>query len=258
MNHRVVLVDDDASIRRWVEMALEDLAVDLVSCASVSQACQALQQQPAKLMITDLMMPGQSGFDLLAQLAADPALRGGALLAVFSAGLSAAAREKLAGLDVWRELHKPVSLAALEACVLEALAWRGPSTAVGPAPEATTAPSALAVQTAVPVQRDPVRHAIDRSFGGDAALHAAFQQHAAQQFQADRQEGDRALAAGDWPALRRLAHSLKSVLAMLGAEPGATLARQLEAAADSADAPACQRGWAQLRLLLMAPGPQPR
>jgi CheY-like chemotaxis protein len=85
---RVVCVDDDASIRRFVELALEDLPVELLTCADATTARELLRQGPVALLITDLMMPGESGFELLASLMADPALRGGALLAVFSAGLA--------------------------------------------------------------------------------------------------------------------------------------------------------------------------
>ena len=43
------------------------------------------------------------------------------LALVFSAGLNADNRARLVGLDVWRELSKPVSLQALEDCVRDAL-----------------------------------------------------------------------------------------------------------------------------------------
>lgn len=237
---RVVLVDDDTSIRRYVGLALEDLPIQLVSCASAAEARQALQAAPAALLITDLMMPGESGFDLLQQLAEQPALRGGARLAVFSAGISAATRERLATLGVWRELHKPVSLAALEACVTDALALA----AAAPAGALATGAAAGAAFGAAELA------AIEGSFGGDAGLFTAFRDQARAQFKADLAEGDRALAAADWPALRRLAHSLKSVLLLLGDETAAATARALEQAAEAGAAGACPALWARLRLTL--------
>jgi CheY-like chemotaxis protein len=237
---RVLLVDDDPSIRRLVELALEDLPIELVSCASVAQARAELRVQAAKLVITDLMMPVESGFDLLEALAADPALRAGAHLAVFSAGLNAPTRARLAGLGVWRELDKPVSISALEACVVDALALApGPAAAAAPG---TPSPGTFGVEE---------RAAIDGGFGGDAALYAAFREQALQQFGADALEGDRALAAADWPALRRLVHSLKGVLALLGHTAQADHARALEAAAERGDAAACASGWPRLRADLL-------
>lgn len=234
---RVVLVDDDASIRRFVALALEELPIELVPCASAAEARQALRAAPAALLITDLMMPGETGFDLLRQLAEQPALRGPARLAVFSAGLNAAARERLAALGVWRELDKPVSLAALEACVAEAT---GLAAAAPVAPGAAPGGAFSAAE----------RHAIEAAFGGDGELFRAFRDGARAQFTHDLAEGDRALAAADWPALRRLAHSLKSVLTLLGNDAAATTARTLEAAAAAADADTCRARWPLLRAAL--------
>jgi CheY-like chemotaxis protein len=233
----VLLVDDDATIRRFVALALEDLPIALVACADAAAARAALRDGPAALLITDLMMPGESGFELLASLAADPALRGGARLAVFSAGLNAATRARLASLDVWRELDKPVSVAALEACVADALALPPPTTEA-PTPAPATPPDAALSAAERAVVAD--------GFGGDLALFLAFRRHARQQFAADRQALAAALAAADWPALRRQAHSLKGALATLGDDTGRALARALEDAAEAADAAACQTAWPRL------------
>jgi HPt (histidine-containing phosphotransfer) domain-containing protein len=56
----------------------------------------------------------------------------------------------------------------------------------------------------------------------------------------------RALAAADLPALRRLAHSLKSVLQTLGHDAASAQARQLEADAAAGRSEAAQQGWARL------------
>ncbi len=230
---RVVCVDDDASIRRFVGLVLEDLPVDFIACADAAAAREALRQGPVALLITDLMMPGENGFELLASLAADPALRGGARLAVFSAGLNAGTRARLEGLDVWRELDKPVSVTALEACVNEAL-QRAPAAA---RPAAPAAPEAIDAIT---------RAVIDDAFGGDAALYTAFRTSALAQFVADREALAQALGAGDWPALHRQAHSLKGALATLGDRAGCDHARRLEDAAAQADEAACRQHWPAL------------
>jgi CheY-like chemotaxis protein len=229
---RVVFVDDDAAIRRLVASVLEDLPIELVCCASVAEARAALRERAARLLITDLMLPVETGFDLLASLAADPGLRAGAHLAVFSAGLNAGTRARLEGLGVWRELAKPVSLQALEDCVSDALAL----------PPDAAAPATPAVPEGVVLHAHEA-HAIATQFGGDAVLYLAFRSQVHAQWALDLQEGERAVAQADWPALHRLAHSLKGVLSLLGDEPGAALARRLEAAGAAADARACALGW---------------
>lgn len=232
---RVVLVDDDATIRRLAEMALEDLSIQFIACDGAAAARQALRDGPAALLITDLMMPGESGFELLASLVADPALRAGARLVVFSAGLNADNRARLAGLDVWRELSKPVSLQALEDCVLDAL---------GPLPPAQAAASSA--QGAIAAWSAAEQQVLADKFGGDERLFADFRAQVHRQWAEDLAEGTRLCAAADWPALQRLAHSLKAVLELLGDAAGADTARQLEAAAAVGDAARCRDSWPRL------------
>lgn len=239
---RVIVVDDDPSIRRLVALALEDLAIDLQLCAGAAEAVQALQAGPARLLITDLMMPGITGFDLLQQLADDPALRGGARLAVFSAGLNAQAQARLAGLPVWRQIDKPVSVLALANLVEQAVADDGPA----PADEPSAPADAPADGTAA---------AIAQHFGGQAALFHAFRASCVQQLPLDLLQADTALVVRDAGTVRRMGHSLKSVLQLLGEPAASTDARALEQAAAEADWPACDAAWQRLRAALQRLAP---
>lgn len=225
---RVLLVEDDPSIRRFVAMALEELPIELVEAGTLAEAEALLATGPVRLVLSDLMLPDGSGMALLQALAADPARRGGARLAAFSAGISAERRAQLEALGVDEVLSKPASLAALEACVQRAL--EGP--AVPPAP-------AVAADDAV------ARH-----FGGDRALYEAFSAACYAQFGVDLRQGDAALAASDLQALRRLAHSLKSVLQTLGHEEPGRVAAALETLAAEGDAQRTPAAWARLRSLL--------
>lgn len=221
MNARVVFVEDDASIRRFVGLALEDLPITLVECETL-QAGRAALADGADLLITDLMLPDGHGTELLA---GSPPRS-----IVFSAGVNAALRERLQGLGVWRILDKPVSIGALVEAVESALAGTAPA----------AAPS-------LPDTGDAVQH----HFGGDASLYAAFRSQAVAQFAADIAEGDRCSAAADLPALRRLAHNLKSVLLLLGDAAGSAAARTLEQQAQAGDA-ACTALWPGLRARVQA------
>lgn len=220
MAARVVLVEDDPTIRRFVSLALEELPITLVECVDL-QAGRAALGEGAQLLITDLMLPDGNGIDLLAGPPAPPRS------IVFSAGVNAALRDRLLGLGVWRVLDKPVSIGAL----LEAV-----ESALGGGPPPTEAP----VLAANPVERH---------FGGDEAFFQAFLAQAKQQFGDDVAEGERCCAAADLPALRRLAHSLKSVLQLLGDDAASELARRLErqAAAGAHDSVA---QWPELRAVL--------
>lgn len=240
---RVLLVDDDPSIRRFVALALEEQPLELIACASVAEALAELRRRPVELLLTDLMMPGETGLDLLARLADEPALRGTARVVVFSAGLNAAMQARLAGFDVWRLLAKPISVLELEACVHDGLALAAGDGAPRTAAAAPPPAAGLSADEAA---------AVERHFGGDAALFVAFRDSCREQFGADLRRGDAAVAAADAAALRLLAHSLKSVLATLGHDAAGATARQLEAAAAAADWPGAGPLWWRLRATLAA------
>jgi DNA-binding NtrC family response regulator len=72
MNRRKVLViDDDASLRRVMEMQLEEIGCDVVSVASGKEALAVLDDITPALVITDLRIPGMSGMDILKLIRAD-------------------------------------------------------------------------------------------------------------------------------------------------------------------------------------------
>ena len=233
----VLLVEDDASLQRFVALALEDLEIELCVVDTVDAALALLAQRPVALILSDLMLPGRSGLELIDELAARPDLLGPARLAVLSAGLNPGNRRLLERPELWRLLSNPCAAVELEACVREAIA---------------AAPRAAPPATAAAAAEEPpeIAAAIAHHFGGNRALYLAFRAGCLQQFQADMAEGDRACDAADAQALRRLAHSLKSVLLTLGHEPASLLARRLEDRAAGADWDAARPGWAALRAAL--------
>lgn len=225
---RVVLVEDDAAIRQFVSMALEDHALELVACPTLAAARQALGEAPVVLVLLDMMLPDGSGLDLLR----DTDLRqraGTARWVIFSAGVSPATTAQLAELRVERLLHKPVSLSALCSCVDEALAAAHPAATSPPMVAASADQPTATHPSAAPDGSDAAQaHAVQMYFEGDHTLFAQMRQHASRQFLRDAAAGDAALAAGDLPALRRVAHSLKTILRMLGHPQASQQALELE------------------------------
>jgi DNA-binding response OmpR family regulator len=224
---RVLVIEDDASIRRFIELALEEEPIELVQAESVAQGLAALRGRgPFRLVMTDLMLPDGSGQQLLQALQGDAALRAGARVAVFSAGLSAETRQQLAGLGVDEVIAKPAGVAQLLTCVQRAL---------------DAGPAEAPVPTA-----DPEALAVDLYFAGNRPLYETYRDSCRQQFALDRQAGDAAVQAADWQALRRLAHSLKSVLQTLGHDADGATARTLEADTDAGRHEAARAGWQRL------------
>ena len=157
---KVLLVEDDSSIARFVQMALEELPIELVTCANVPDAMQALHAGGVELIITDLMLPGESGIDLVQRLLQEPVQGRRIPVAVFSAGLTPPVREQLQAMKVWRMVSKPASVAELEACVTDALALVAEPPANAPAPTTTLADEAA----------DDEAQAIATHFAGDEFL----------------------------------------------------------------------------------------
>lgn len=228
---RVLLLEDDPAARRFVQLALDSLSVDLVPCATLAEARQALADSAVRLVLTDLTLPDGSGLDLLQWLQGRAQPPGGVCrTVVFSGGIDPAVERRLQALQVWRVLRKPVSVGVLMACVSEALASLAPQEP--PAPPTAAMP-----------RPDPVAE----FFGGNRPLYDAYRTACLAQFTQDLDDGDLAARTGDAQALRRVAHNLKSVLTMLGEAAAAQQARGTEELAASGAAEPMRQGWRQLR-----------
>jgi len=237
-----VLVEDDASIRRLVELTLQGWPIELKLCDGVASARAVLREAPPQLLITDVQMPGESGWDLLRALSQEDDLHAPERTVLLSAGITTP-MGSLSPWPIWRELRKPFSTVELEACLLAALGRD-----VGQAASARL-PAQLSTG-----ELDAAHAPIERFFGGQQKLYAAFVASVRPQFAEDIRAGDAACAQPDLPALRRLAHNLGGIFDMLGDAHGASLAREMEAACLSGSAAQAQGVWAGVRAALEASG----
>lgn len=232
---RLLLIEDDASIARFVQLALEGLpdhdaqapAVQLTVAASLREAREALAAGGWQVVISDLMLPDGSAESLLSDGFALE--RGAPTWVVFSAGVQEERAAVLASRGVARILRKPVPLVELLDTIAALLR------------DAGAAPAAPAAPAAMPL--DPVA----QHFGGDRALFEQFLDGCLSRFADDLAQGRAACEAGDAPALRRVAHGLKAVLELIG-EPGLSAqARALEnALADAPPGAPLPAGWEPL------------
>ena len=71
MNPTVWVVDDDASIRWVLEKALSEAGMAVRTFEAVAPVLQALAEERPDLVISDVRMPGQDGFDLLRRIRAE-------------------------------------------------------------------------------------------------------------------------------------------------------------------------------------------
>ncbi|HMI32099.1 MAG TPA: ATP-binding protein, partial [Candidatus Limnocylindrales bacterium] len=111
---RILLVEDDQDSRELVAMFLSGQGAQVSAVSSCREAFVSLAAQKPDLLISDIAMPGESGYDLIAKLRALPAEKGGSLPAVALtayAGTEDASRALRAGFDV--HVAKPVEMMAL-------------------------------------------------------------------------------------------------------------------------------------------------
>ena len=72
---RVLIADDDPSIRRMLAVALGKQGYRTADARDGSEALEAMRAGQADLVLLDLMMPKVTGWEVLAQRAAAPDLR---------------------------------------------------------------------------------------------------------------------------------------------------------------------------------------
>ena len=242
---KVLLVEDDDAVRRFVQAALEDIAVELHMTSGIADAVARLAAAPFALVLTDLMLAGESGRTLVQRLQREPALGGGPLVAVYSAGLTPDVCAELSRLGAWRMLHKPVPVADLRQCIRDAVGLSPPAAADAPRAK----PQAQASRS-----RPAPAGVVESYFGGNERIYLGYREACEQQFPADVAEGDRAVAAQDPQAMRRLAHTLKSVLQALGHTQAADMARAIDIACVKNEWPGVLQQWPVLRATLVGLG----
>ncbi|MFC2071836.1 sigma-54-dependent transcriptional regulator [Chloroflexota bacterium] len=68
---RVLVVDDDKSIRNVVQRILEEVGYDVVTAANGQEALDKVSQLMPEAVVLDIKMPGMSGMEVLTQIAAN-------------------------------------------------------------------------------------------------------------------------------------------------------------------------------------------
>ncbi|CAN5594622.1 hypothetical protein BH10CHL1_BH10CHL1_20720 [soil metagenome] len=63
--HHVLIVDDEEKLGRFISIILKQRGYTPVACQSVAEARKQLDARTWDLVITDIVMPRESGFDLM-------------------------------------------------------------------------------------------------------------------------------------------------------------------------------------------------
>jgi CheY-like chemotaxis protein len=108
----ILVVDDEATIRQFVTSMLEDEGYRVLQASHGAQALVLALGEVPDLVLTDWMMPGMNGAELIRHLKNNAATRGVPIVLMTAAGRAAAERSQADAV-----LTKPFEFNALLALV---------------------------------------------------------------------------------------------------------------------------------------------
>lgn len=74
INKRVIVVDDEADVREYLKIALEDAGFEVETACDGLEALEKIRENPPNLISLDLVMPKHSGVKCYRELQKDKAL----------------------------------------------------------------------------------------------------------------------------------------------------------------------------------------
>ncbi|GEM_PF-2331508 len=221
----VLLIEQNAVSRQLVALCLEPLDLDFHGCASIAAGhCWMGVHGAPDLLLTGLKFSGESGMAFIAALRRGSAWQHSLPVMVIASDVSPQQRLELHQQQVLCVLVKPFALDLLRDTVSSVLDF----------------PPHVAQLEAVRTR-----------FNGDEKMYGVFVAGCIDYFPADAQATSNACALSDWATVQRVAHSLKSVLALLREDVASELARRMEQACAEGRTAAAVALWAILRPWLL-------
>ncbi|HEV2170454.1 MAG TPA: ATP-binding protein, partial [Candidatus Binatus sp.] len=116
---RVLFVDDERDAREVVRAIFQESGAEIATASNVEEAMQLIESFKPNVLISDIGMPTEDGYDLIRKVRALPADRGGTIPAV---ALTAIARtqDRLKVLAAGYQMHVPKPLEPLELAIVVA------------------------------------------------------------------------------------------------------------------------------------------
>lgn len=72
MGEHILVIEDSAPIRRLVEICLRDVGPPIITAADGPSGLKSVAGNPPGLIVLDIGLPGMHGWDVLAEIRADP------------------------------------------------------------------------------------------------------------------------------------------------------------------------------------------
>jgi CheY-like chemotaxis protein len=141
---RVLVADDSITVRKLVEHVLEARGVRVLSAPSGTEAIEQIERERPDLIISDVVMPDKSGYEICTFVREHPELSSTPVLLI-SGVLNAAVREQAARVQSDDVIGKPFSASELGQKVDHLLGLGAARPARLPPRKATSRPIATAV-----------------------------------------------------------------------------------------------------------------
>jgi two-component system KDP operon response regulator KdpE len=125
---KILIVDDEPAIRRFLKASLDSAGFQIVAAESAAQAMEALGHEKPDLMVLDLGLPDQDGMDVIRQV------RAGSQVPIIVLSVRNDEPGKVAALDLGADdyIVKPFGVEELLARVRAALRHRLQQQGLGP------------------------------------------------------------------------------------------------------------------------------
>jgi two-component system phosphate regulon response regulator PhoB len=97
MERRVVIIEDERDVARLLEFNLRGAGFQVVSAATGAGGLDEIRRTRPDVVVLDLMLPDQSGYEVCKQIRADPAIDDAGVLMLTAKG---EAEDRILGLEV--------------------------------------------------------------------------------------------------------------------------------------------------------------
>lgn len=122
MNTSILVVDDSATVRKFVSVSLEMQGFKVITATDGMDALEKMSRENVALIITDLNMPNMDGLELIASIRENP-LYAELPVIILSSLDEMPNKEKVASLRVSSYLKKPFNIERIQYEVSKHLSW---------------------------------------------------------------------------------------------------------------------------------------
>ncbi len=121
---RLLIVDDEPDLRELLSTILEHDGALVSTARSAAEALAMLQVNPPDILISDIAMPGESGYDLLVKLRDTEREQGRPHLPAIALSAYAREEDRKRAIEIGFDAHvaKPVDSESLISVILEVAA----------------------------------------------------------------------------------------------------------------------------------------